>query len=254
MSASSKENYTRFTNIGFDDFRAMARDSALSKYEKIGFPDNYREGKETAIFEDICTKLPALQEKNSRVVDIGSGCSELPLLLMRRAEQNGQRLILIDSEEMHMHIPSSPAAQKLAACFPDCPALFEEYRGKIDAILTYSVLQYVFAEGNVFTFLDQSLSLLAPQGRMLIGDIPNVSMRKRFFASDAGKKLHREFTGRDEDPQVSFNSIEHETIDDSVVLGLAARARAQGFHTFIVPQPPALPMANRREDLLIIRP
>ena len=187
-------------------------------------------------------------------MDIGSGCSELPNLLMQRAEQNSQQLILIDSEEMHALLPASATTQKLAARFPDCPQLFESYTGKIDAILTYSVLQYVFAEGNVYEFLDKSLALLAPLGRVLIGDIPNISMRKRFFASDTGKQHHREFTGKDEDPVVAFNTVEHENIDDSVVLALAARARASGFHAFIVPQSPDLPMANRREDLLIIKP
>src|SRR5256885_8167314 len=33
--------------------------------------------------------------------------------------------------------------------------------------------------------------------RSLIGDIPNVSQRKRFFSSPAGIKFHQEFTGRD---------------------------------------------------------
>lgn len=254
MSNPIKEDFTRFVNIGFEEFRKFAQDSSLSKYEKIGFPDSYREGKEALIFEDICSKLPDLQRKGSIVVDIGSGCSELPVLLMKRAEQNRQKLLLIDSEEMHAQIPSSPATEKIAACFPQCPGLFERFIGKVNSIITYSVLQYVFAEGNVFDFLDKALSLLAPQGRMLIGDIPNISMRKRFFASDAGKKSHREFTGKDEDPVVVFNVPEHGNIDDSVVLALAARVRAAGFHAFIVPQAPGLPMANRREDLLIIKP
>lgn len=254
MADPAKDNLTRFMNIGFEDFRRFAQDKALSKYEKIGFPDSYREGREQHIFNDICDKLPALNEDGSIIVDIGSGCSELPMMLIKRAEEKKQQLILIDSQEMHDLLPSSKNTSKVAARYPDCPDLFSSYAGKVNAILTYSVLQYVFAEGNVHAFLDKSLSLLAPQGRMLIGDIPNISMRKRFFASDAGKKMHREFTGKDEDPVVNFNTIEHETIDDAVVIGLVARARAQGFHAFIMPQSPALSMANRREDLLIIRP
>jgi hypothetical protein len=39
-----------------------------------------------------------------------------------------------------------------------------------------------------------------------------------------------------------------------VTLALLARARDAGFHAWVMPQPPALPMANRREDLVFERP
>jgi hypothetical protein len=38
------------------------------------------------------------------------------------------------------------------------------------------------------------------------------------------------------------------------VLALLARARAQGFHAWVLPQDAALPMGNRREDVLIRKP
>ena len=89
---------------------------------------------------------------------------------------------------------------------------------------------------------------------MLMGDIPNIAMRKRFFASAAGEESHRRYTGRDEKPVVGFNRLEPGHMDDSVVLSVLMRARAQGFHAWVLPQAPDLPMANRREDLLIRRP
>jgi hypothetical protein len=39
-----------------------------------------------------------------------------------------------------------------------------------------------------------------------------------------------------------------------VVFALLQRARLAGFDAYVLPQDPALPMANRREDVLIIRP
>jgi hypothetical protein len=129
-----------------------------------------------------------------------------------------------------------------------------ELAGRVDALLCYSVFHYVFAESNPFDFVDRALSLLAPGGRMLIGDLPNVSRRKRFFSSAAGAAFHREFTGRDEDPTVVFNRTETGKIDDAVVLALLARCRAAGFDAFVLPQAPGLPMANRREDILVCRP
>ncbi|HEX8355321.1 MAG TPA: hypothetical protein VF611_20615, partial [Pyrinomonadaceae bacterium] len=76
------DDYKRFADLTFDDFRRMAGDDALSPYERIGFPDSYREGKEEAIFEDIAAKLPALGGRGKVVLDVGPGCSGLPLMLV----------------------------------------------------------------------------------------------------------------------------------------------------------------------------
>jgi hypothetical protein len=119
--------------------------------------------------------------------------------------------------------------------------------------VTYSVLQYVFVESPIFDFVDACLSLLAPGGQLLIGDIPNVSKRKRFFASDAGVRCHQQYTGTDEVPAVEFNVLERSKIDDAVVLSILSRARAAKFDAYVLPQAPELPMANRREDVLITR-
>ena len=55
-------------------------------------------------------------------------------------------------------------------------------------------------------------------------------------------------------PEVRFNTLDRHKIDDSVILSLLNRARSQGFDAYVLPQRPDLPMANRREDVLIRRP
>jgi hypothetical protein len=121
-------------------------------------------------------------------------------------------------------------------------------------VLAYSVLQVVFLDANVFSFVDQALTLLRPGGRLLVGDLPNASMRRRFLASDAGRQHHREYVGPDEAPDVSWPKLPIGEPDDAVILALLSRARDAGFHAWVVPQDPSLPMANRREDLLFARP
>jgi hypothetical protein len=246
--------YKRFENLSFDDFRRMALDQSLSRYEQIGFPDSYRAGKEAAIFADIRAKLPALETAGKTVVDVGPGCSELPLMLIKLCGEKGHTLILVDSEEMLSRLPDEPFVKKIAAYYPQCETLFAEYREKADVFLTYSVLHYIFAESNPWNFLDRSLELLAHGGEMLIGDIPNTSKRKRFFSSPAGIQFHQDFTQTTEVPQVEFNKIEPGQIDDSVILSLLLRARCQGADAYVLPQREDLPMANRREDILIRRP
>jgi hypothetical protein len=53
---------------------------------------------------------------------------------------------------------------------------------------------------------------------------------------------------------MDFTSVEVGKIDDSVLLGLILRARGAGYEGYLVPQPDNLPMANRREDILIRKP
>jgi SAM-dependent methyltransferase len=248
----SKQN--PFANIGYDDFRRLAADPALSKYERIGFPDDYREGFEETIFADILSKLSNLAGQGCRVLDIGPGCSDLPALLAGHCKVHGHHLALVDSAEMLALLPEAPFIEKRAARFPDCTEFIDENQGAFDAILCYSVLHYVLIDVAFFRFLDAMLSLLAPGGQLLIGDIPNVSKRKRFFVSEAGKRFHREFMKVDEDPAVAFNRIEYDQIDDAVVMALLQRARAAGFDAYVLPQASTLPMANRREDILVTRP
>lgn len=248
------ENYKRFASLTFNDFRKMAEDESLSMYEKIGFPNSYREGKEELIFNDIEAKLPSLSASNKIVLDIGPGCSQLPLMLIERCRANNHTLLLVDSAEMLARLPDDQFIEKFPAYYPAAGELFDRYSGKVDVILTYSVLHYVFAESNVWEFLDRSLALLADGGEMLIGDLPNISKRKRFFASPAGIKFHQAFTGTSEIPEVEFQRIESNQIDDAVVLSLLMRARAAGYDAYVVPQGQDLPMANRREDILIRKP
>jgi hypothetical protein len=123
----------------------------------------------------------------------------------------------------------------------------------MDAVIVYSVLHYVYAEADVGVFLDRAVELLAHGGAMLIGDVPNVSKRKRFFSSPAGIEFHKRFMGTDEAPVVD-DRVEPDKIDDSVVLGLLERARGAGCDAYVLPQRLDLPLANRREDILVVRP
>lgn len=242
-----------FANIAFEDFRRLAKDESLSKYERIGFPDTYRSGYEELIFADIVNKLSNLLDVDRNVLDIGPGCSDLPQMLIDLCREKNHKLTLIDSEEMLLHLPDEPHITKVAALFPNCPKTISDLQGRVDVVICYSVLHYILVDVAFFRFLDISLSLLAHGGQMLIGDIPNISKRKRFFASETGAHFHQEFMKTTELPEVLFNQLEHDQIDDSVIFAILQRARLAGFDAYVIPQYSALPMANRREDILITR-
>jgi hypothetical protein len=254
-SAAVAADYLRFKDLTYDSFRELATAEGLSAFQRIGFPDAYRDGHEGAIFRDLRAKLPRLDGAPGVVLDVGPGCSELPRMLIDLCRRQGHTLILCDSAEMLGLLQDGPEIVKVPGRFPnESEAVFADYAGRVDILISYSVLHYVFPEQSLFDFLDRALTLLAPGGACLLGDIPNVSKRKRFFSSEAGVRCHQEYTGRQELPDVRFNCPEPGKIDDAVILSVLARCRAAGFDAYIVPQAADLPMANRREDVLIHRP
>ena len=239
--------------LDFAGFARLAGDERLSKYQKIGFPDSYRQGFEAAIFADIRSKLPRLGERGRTVLDIGPGCSDLPGMLIDLCAAQGHRLVLVDSPEMLAQLSERPFVEKRPGMFPRDRRALADLCGGVDVILCYSVLHYIYVDADVNDFLDALLELLAPGGEALIGDIPNVSKRRRFFASEAGVAFHRAFTGTDSLPPAEDGSNTNR-IDDAIIANLLQRARAAGSDAYWLPQPPSLPMANRRDDILIRRP
>jgi SAM-dependent methyltransferase len=252
VSASS--SHEQFRDLDFDAFQRMADDTSLSPHERSGFPDELRDGAESVILADIVAKLPALAENRATVIDIGCGANPLTDLLIDLCERSEHRLTLVDGPEVLSHHRASPTVSLVAGRFPDTPSVLADLEGRCDAVIAYSVLQYAFTDMGVHDFVDPALKLLAPGGRLLLGDVPNASMRRRFLASDTGREHHRTYVGRDEDPPVAWPTLPIGEIDDAVIFGLLARARDAGFHAWLVPQDADLPMANRREDLICERP
>jgi hypothetical protein len=248
------KNFVNFDDLTFDKFRELALADGLSPHEKVGFPNEYREGKEGDIFADMLLKMRTLHRKNLTALEIGPGCSQLPVMLANLCASKQGTVHFVDSQEMLQQLPDAAHINKWSGRYPETPALFEALAGKVDSIIAYSVIQYVFAEGNLWDFIDRCIMLLNDGGELFLGDIPNVTMRKRFFSGNEGVNLHKQFTGRDELPEVRFNQMEPGRIDDAVVLAILARARSEGYHAWVIPQGPTLPMANRREDILIRKP
>lgn len=253
--SGSQIEFSKFEDITYESFRRRAADPSLSLHEKVGFPDQYRDGKETLILEDIASKLTRLTLRQQVVIDVGAGCGRLARLVMEHCAKHGHRLVQVDSPEMLRLLPEAANVKRVSGRFPDdCDGLLEDLRGRAHCVLAYGVLPCVFVESNVFEFVDRALELLAPGGQLLLADLPNLSKRKRFFASEMGVRFHRAFMDTCERPKVVFNVLEPGAFDDAVVLAIASRCRSAGFDAYVVPQRDGLPFANRREDILVIRP
>lgn len=243
MSKKNKE-------LTFEDFQKLAIEKNLSLPEKIGFPRSYREGYYDAILQDIFTKLPFNTETKKVILDIGCGCDVLTHQIINVCKKQKHTLLLNDSKEMLDNLPKNKYPKLIPGKFPLEHPTLKKYKGKIDYILCYSVIFYVFANDNIYQFIHEAIDLLKHDGRMLIGDIPNFDKRNRFLNSAEGKaflKNQKKIKG----------STAHENLnqkmDDTVIFSLMMRLRKFGCETYLLPQNPDLPMANRREDILIVK-
>lgn len=234
-------NSKKSGELTFADFRTLAKNRALSGNEKIDFPESYRRGYTKKILSDIAKKLHLVGPSHKVICDIGCGCGDLAHGLCRWTRDRRHTLVLVDSKEMLAHLPDWSNIKKSPGKFPNTK-LVRQYRGRVDAVLCYSVLQYVYGQQDVFTFIEQALELLTGGGILLIGDIPNEDKRDRFLKTPEGAAF-RTTLGRDRTGKIG----------DSLIFAVMVRFRRLGFETYLVPQPATLPLHNRREDVLIVK-
>ncbi|REL26042.1 class I SAM-dependent methyltransferase [Thalassotalea euphylliae] len=235
----------------FEYYKKQAMTAGLSDTERVGRYASQQDD-ETHIFDDVVSKLPALTQQKTTIIDIGCGCSDPVKRLIANANAYQQQLVLVDSEEMLARLPEQNNITKVACQFPD-RAFVEQYQGKADAIIVYSVFQYPFLQHNFISFTDNLVALLAPLGHLLIADLPNLTKKKRFLSSQSGIEFHQQWTGDNSKPDVNWNQLEAQGLDDSVITMLLLRYRQMGFETYLLPQQSGLPFSHTREDLLIVR-
>jgi len=241
----------------YGSFQQSAKDDSLSKYEKIGFPDEFRKGREHLIFDDIIHKVPLIKETEKTVLDIGCGCSDLPEYLISYCKKQQHQLVLNDSQEMLDLLPDDTSLRKVPGQFP---ATVEDIGSTttagIDVIIIYSVLHsgVIHAPVDMWGFIDSAIELLNPQGQMILGDIPNYSKRRRFLSSKSGLEFHRHYMDTMDSPTVKFNHNLKGQIDDTILWAIMRRAQESGCDAYLVPQNDQLPFSNRRDDILIRKP
>ena len=109
-------------------------------------------------------------------------------------------------------------------------------------------------------FIDKALSLVKKDGRVLIGDIANVSKKERFLNSARGKKFQEEWDSQRQDTTENDDLTDFQNgpppmiMDDAFVLKLLSYVRSKGFNAYLLDQAQSLPFGNTREDLLIVGP
>ena len=212
---------------------------------------------EPHMIRDIISKLEL--KSTDRLLEIGCGAGNLliPLSFMV-AEATG-----IDHPNVIERLGrrfTDPGLRLIGTDFLDYqPAPDELY----DRVLINSVLEALTDEAEAIEFIEKAAGLLAPRGRLLIGDIANVDKKKRFIETKFGQDFSQEWQDRlaaadggvHENEAAKILLVDDEVFlqTDDFVLDVVRRFRRPGWEAYCLPQPPDLPLGYTREDVLIMR-
>jgi SAM-dependent methyltransferase len=216
-----------------------------------------------SIWDDITHKLKF--KKSATFLDIGCGFGEVTRYSMAATKALDMQLHLLDIEEaldrvkqeMKAEIP--PNTTFWNGIFPEASHA-SYFPQSFDLILVYSVLHYTDQPEE---FVEKAVSLLAPGGQLLIGDIPNVQKKGRFLSSETGRRFEAGYqkVALDEVPVYKdqfdfFTQCENQNkkINDDFLSDVVNIYRAKGYHVYVLPQADDLPFCKTREDVLIVRP
>lgn len=135
-----------------------------------------------------------------------------------------------------------------------------DFDRQFDKVLAYSVLPALPDEKMLYDFVEKSLSVLKPEGRMLLGDLSNGDKKARFLKSQRGERFKQEwdknYANQSDDENLSSFSEAGPAVEitDKMVMEIISFIRGKGFHAYVLDQPQNLPFGNSREDILVVGP
>lgn len=245
-------------------YERLARECQDSSVRVGRRPD--AEKAENLAFIDIVEKLQI--QPSVSVLSIGCGCGQFAQSWLNITKTSDLRLTLNDFPDVLDRVWLNYASINgfesdfYTPLVGDFCALSENRQlSKFDRIEAYSVLHLV---ENPREFISKAVDLLAPGGRLLIGDLPNLDKRARRLLSAEGRSFEASYFGipvgafpvlattaeykafiRKQWPEAGY-------FDDLFLCSIVESYRSLGFDAYLLPQPENLPFGRTREDLLII--
>jgi SAM-dependent methyltransferase len=238
----------------------------LDKKDKTTVAARYSfdSGKENTILKDIIYKLDF--KTGQSFLDIGCGYGYLTEYILEYLTKQDLSITLMDIPEIIDAVEQDFIKEKhknihlQKGLFPQ--DFEKELSEGYDRVLLYSVLHY---SDDPLSLIEAAIKLLNPYGKLLLGDLPNISRKGRFLSSKKGREFEANYrqTTIDKLPlyenQFEFVSKMkadpnyYSLIDDNFIKNVITTYTNRGYDVYILPQPETLPMCYTREDMLICK-
>ena len=217
---------------------------------------DFQAAAESRIIWDVVSKTSP--KADDRLLDIGAGAGlvTIPLSFMVR------EVVAMDDPRVIARLRSRYCDNKISFLEGNFPERLPE--GSFDIIVAYSVLQYMPDISAVTQFALDAARLLAPGGRLLLGDLPNKDAKIRLAQSRDAEHHAQEWKEELRRSQTDFalrKSLDEAlstvpaqgVFSDKELCDLLLALRSAGFVAYIAPQPHNLPFGLTREDILVRR-
>ena len=204
-----------------------------------------QKNQEKKIPKEIISKMNL--NKKDELLEIGCGLGNLIIPLSKKVK----KATGIDHPTIIQKIVQRKMSRKINLISGNFLKL--KIKKKFDKILIYGVVHCLKNKKELNNFLSKSLKLIKKNGIILVGDIPNIDMKKRFLTSATGKKFEKKWQ-KNKKKELSFNLKEFNNLisfNDKLLTELINRLRMKGYNAYLVPQSKNLPFSNTREDILI---
>ena len=242
------KNYQKLSNVSFNN---LLNDNTV--YDTSGRP-NKNKFSSKEIFEDIIKKLDV--KKNSTLLDIGCGCGEITERIINFSLNNNIKLSLNDIDPVIELLKNKNLKNSNIVFYS---GLFQKIKikKKFDYILVYSVVHYI---NNPILFINKIFKLLNTNGKILIGDIPNIDKKARFSISIKGRifngkyfkqplrKIPKYINYKD---FIKKNKNLRKDINDKFINKIFNIYRAKYCNVYLLEQKKNLPSCYTRDDILI---
>ena len=233
------------------EYYAKISDSAISNVEKFGRYHLQKEDEKRIVLE-IIDKLKI--NATDSLLDIGSGTGNLSIPLSFFCSN---LIALVNPNVIKVLKGRSKGKENFDFISGDF--LNTKINNKFDKILIYSILHYLKDDAKVFEFIDKAISLIADGGKLLLGDIPNVSLKTRFINSSFGKKFANKWNtklnlNKINNPIIKAEINDEQTpiFDDKLMLDMIEHIRSKNYNAYLMPQPSNLPFGYTCEDILVL--
>ena len=242
------KNYQKISNTSFEDLQYNN-----NLFDRAGRPKTNGKINYNVIFNDIINKLQL--SSDSSLLDIGCGSSKLTQKIINYSKKNKIRLTLNDIDPVIKFLKKNNKEKNIKYV----SGLFHKIKmtKKFDYIIIYSVIHYV---QNPVLFLSKAFKMLKNNGRILIGDIPNINKKARFIMSKKGrifeskyrnKKINKIPIYKDYNDFIKKNKHLRNDINDNIICKLFNVYRKKNCNFYILEQNKNLPTCFTREDILI---
>lgn len=238
------------SKTSFENYGILAKKNIT--HTEIAGRYSFQKQEEKNILFDIMQKMEITSDDDLLEIGCGTGSLLIPLSFFVNSATGVDHLNVISTFKTRIN---NNSIKLISGNFLDV-----NLKEKYSKILIYSVLHCLSDEREVIAFIEKALSYLKPGGSLIIGDIPNIDKKNRFFMTDFAKKIQKKhdqkilhmIKKREENIHLVHDK-NLVTFDDILIMRIMKYFREKNFETYLVPQLSNLPFCYTREDIIIKR-